>query len=258
MCGRAGKVLGDRFVLKQIGDAEDLESWLTRSAKKGGYDRRSPLMLASAPEYCPIHLFEVKRMMWERCAQPYFAAFCAKDPPPWGVHSPSLTEPPAAEPDNLPRDLVDTTPGSSSLTVPPGIDDVVREERPSLLSRLCSKFFSRSSRGDEDEHSIKPSDFIENPMMKSGSGGHVELTVVPKKKDGAATTLSSRQRSSDANDAATLNNKLSTSSTSSGDLPLPTRPQRTALPAGWDELTTGEGRAYYINRTTKETTWTLP
>ena len=81
----------------------------------------------------------------------------------------AVAEPPAAEPDNLPLDIVDTIQGSPSLTVPPGIDDVVREERPSLLSRLRSKFSSRSSRGDEAEHSIKPSDLFDNPMMKSAA-----------------------------------------------------------------------------------------
>lgn len=62
-------------------DEGDLRSWLRRSAKNGGYDRRSPVILASCPEYCGpgFHMDMVKVLLWERCSQVFLAAMGLTD-----------------------------------------------------------------------------------------------------------------------------------------------------------------------------------
>jgi uncharacterized protein with LGFP repeats len=40
--------------------------------------------------------------------------------------------------------------------------------------------------------------------------------------------------------------------------PPPPAPAKPALPAGWEELTTDDGRVYYANESTGETSWDLP
>ncbi|MDE0830591.1 MAG: hypothetical protein OSB03_15465, partial [Vicinamibacterales bacterium] len=94
-----GEALGDRFELKQVGDAADLKDWLTRGERRNGYDGRSPVLLGSAPEWCgsgPVfdwssgtrgaeikpgvdHMNEMKHLIAQRCASSFFAAFSESD-----------------------------------------------------------------------------------------------------------------------------------------------------------------------------------
>ena len=252
------KVLGDdRFTLKQIGDAEDLKSWLTRSAKKGGHDRRSPVVLASAPEYCPIHLSEVKRMLYEHSELAYLPAFCAADPKPWSVNSPSLT-------------------------VPPGIDD--REEGPSLLSRLRFKLSTRSSKG---EHSAKPSEntspvtasdqvlssirrgvkrvlFLDNPLSADSSRrgdakagqvelGGIELSAAKQTGTTAPTPLTSALSSDSGETMALPAPKHSAPSAAA-----PPAGNAAPLPLGWRTATSPEGVPYFYHKDSGETAWSWP
>ena len=262
------KVLGDdRFTLKQIGDAEDLKSWLTRSAKKGGHDRRSPVVLASAPEYCPIHLSEVKRMLYEHSELAYLPAFCAADPKPWSVNSPSLT-------------------------VPPGIDDVVRKEGPSLLSRLRSKLSTRSSKG---EHSAKPSEnsslatasdhvlssirrgvkrvrFLDSLLSadssrrgdaKAGQAelGGIELSAAQQTGTTAPTPLT-RALSSDSGETTALpapkHSAPSAAAPPAGNAASLPLGWRTSLPLGWRTATSPEGLPYFYHKDSGETSWSWP